>query len=80
MNQYCTGRISITPGKLSFVADSGEHSLLVTPDELKDFRVLSLTGRITIKAGKQNYTFRVKSETRDEAVLLEQLAEQHLKK
>ena len=80
MNQYCTGRISITPGKLNFIADSGEHSLLVTPDELKDFRVLSLTGRITVKAGKQSYTFRVKSQTRDEAVLLEQLAEHNLKK
>jgi hypothetical protein len=80
MNQFCTGRISITPGKLSFVSDSGEHSATITPADLKDFRLLgNIPGRVSIKAGGKNYTFSVKSETRDEAVLLEQMSEQYLK-
>jgi len=80
MNQFCTGRIAITPGKLSFISDSGEHSATIAPADLKDFRVLgSIPGRILIKAGGKNFTFSVRSETRDEAVLLEQIAEQYLK-
>jgi hypothetical protein len=80
MNQFCTGRISITPGKLSFVSDGGEHSATITLADLKDFRIPgNIPGRVLIKAGGKNYTFSVKSESRDESVLLEQMSEQYLK-
>ncbi|MFL6414871.1 MAG: hypothetical protein ACJ74Y_04275 [Bryobacteraceae bacterium] len=81
MNQFCTGRISVSPGKLVFVSDSGEHSVSLTPAELKDFRVGSgAPGRIHIKSGGKSYVFQVKSQTRDEAVLLRRIAEENLKR
>jgi hypothetical protein len=81
MNQFCTGRMSVLPGKLVFVSDSGEHSAGITAADLKDFRVLAgAPGRIHIKSAGKSYVFRVKSQTRDEAVLLGRIAEENLKR
>lgn len=78
MNQYCTGQMRITPGKMEFVADATDHSVTITPSDLKEFKLQNVPGRIQIKAAGKTYVFRVKSDTRDEAVLLGQLAEKYL--
>lgn len=81
MNQYCTGRFLISPGKLEFVADSSDHSVTFTPSDLKEFKLSKVgNGRIDIKNGAKAYHFRVKSETHDEAVLLQHFAEVNLKR
>ena len=80
MNQFCNGRISISPGKLVFVSDSGEHSATITSTDLRDFSVLSgPSGRIRIKAAGKSYVFRVKTQTREEAILLGHVAQENLK-
>jgi hypothetical protein len=81
ISQFCTGRISIVPGKLIFVSDDQpEHNVTVFPADLTDFSVLGgAPGRIHIKAAGKTYNFRVKSETRKEAVLLTEVAQQNLK-
>jgi hypothetical protein len=80
MNEFCMGRISVSPGKLAFIADSGEHSTIIRTSDLKDFSVLGgAPGRIQIRSYGKTYLFRVKSQTRDEAILLAHLAEANLK-
>ena len=80
ITDFCPGKMSISPGKLAFVADSGDHSIAILPADLKVFSVPNgAPGRIHIKAAGKNYTFRVKTQTRSEAQLLEHIAEQNLK-
>lgn len=81
LNNYCSGRMSLSPGRMSFVPADGDHSLTFTAADLKEIRVLGGSpGRIEIKAGGKTYTFRVKSETHDEAVFMDELARQSLKR
>lgn len=81
ITDFCTGKLSITPGKISFLADSGEHTLNIPGTELKEFSILGGSpGRIHIKTLDRGYVFRVKTQTRSEAVLLGRLAEQNLKR
>jgi hypothetical protein len=81
INNYCSGRMSIVPGKIVFTADTGEHSTTFTAGDLKDFRILGGSpGRLQIKTNAKVFVFRVKSETHEEAALLEDFAEQSLKK
>jgi hypothetical protein len=81
ITDFCAGRISVSPGKLIFVADSGEHTMTVVPADLKSFSILSgAPGRIRIKTADKNCVFRVKTQTRGEAMLLGRLAEQSLKR
>jgi hypothetical protein len=78
---YCTGKMSIRPGKLIFTADSGEDSVTFDPEDLKQFQVLGgEPGRFQIKVDKKSYIFRVKSEKRDEVVVLQEFVVQNLKK
>jgi hypothetical protein len=80
MNNYCTGRISVANGKMDFIADSTDHSATFLAPDLKEFRILNgSAGRFQIKSGAKTSVFRVKSQTRDEAALLERLARQNLK-
>ena len=80
ITNFCAGKISIFPGKLNFIADSGQHSVTITAAELEDFSILNgAPGRIRIKTAGRNYTFRVKTQTRSEALLLGHIAEQNLK-
>jgi hypothetical protein len=76
ITEFCSGKMSISPGKLTFISDSGEHTMTVSPDSLKDFSVLGgAPGRIHIKTGEKSYTFRVKTQSRSEANLLGRVAE-----
>ena len=80
MNNYCTGRISISAGKMDFIADSNDHSASFLAPDMKDFRLLNgAAGRFQIRAAGKMAVFRVRSQTRDEAALLERLARQNLK-
>lgn len=79
INNYCSGKMSIVPGKMSFVANDGAHSVAFSSGDLKTFRVLGGSpGRVEIKAAGKTYTFRVKSETRAEAVFLGEMVQQNL--
>lgn len=81
MNQYCTGRFLISPGKMEFIPDSSDHAVLFTPSDLKEFKLSKVgNGRIDIKGAGKAYHFRVKSETHDEAALLQHFAEANLKR
>jgi hypothetical protein len=80
LNNYCSGRMSVVPGKVSFVADDGMHSATFSGAALKTLRLQgSGPGRFEIKAEGKNYTFRVKSETHAEAAFLQELVQQNLK-
>ncbi len=80
INNYCSGKMSIAQGKMSFVADDGEHSTTFVPADEKSLRVLGGSpGRIEIKTGGRTFTFRVKSGTRAEAVFLQEMAQQNLR-
>jgi hypothetical protein len=80
INNYCTGRISISHSGIAFIADSTDHSVTFGPGELKDFRVLGGgPGRIQIKGNGRTDTFRVKSQTREEAILLAETAKSNYK-
>jgi hypothetical protein len=80
MNNYCSGKMSITPGKVSFVADDGKHSTDFSAAALRTLRLQgSGPGRFEIKSEGRNYTFRVRSETHAEAALLQDLVQQNLK-
>jgi hypothetical protein len=79
LNNYCSGRMSVVPGKVSFVADDGVHSTTFSGAALKTLRLQgSGPGRFEIKAEGKNYTFRVKSETHAEAAFLQELVQQNL--
>lgn len=79
ITQFCSGRLSVRPGKLVYVSETGEHNVTFTKAELRDFTVMSgAPGRIRIKAAGKTYVFRVKSETHKEAALLGRIAEQNL--
>lgn len=81
MNNYCSGKMSISPGTIVFISEQADHSAKIRPLELKEFKVLGgVPGRIEIKAGNQKWTFRVRSGTMSEANLLEEIAEQNLRK
>ena len=81
MNNYCTGRIAISPGTVAFVADSGEHSTTFSAADVKEFKILGgAPGRLQLKTPSKTYVFRVKSEKRDEAAMLEELANDNLTK
>lgn len=81
INNYCSGRMLVVPGKLTFTADNGEHSTAFTPGDLKEFRVLGGSpGRVQIKSAGKTVTFRLRTETRAEALFLEELVTQNLKK
>ncbi|MBV9304390.1 MAG: hypothetical protein JOY62_05885 [Acidobacteriaceae bacterium] len=78
INQYCAGKISVSPGKLVFISDSGEHSVTIDPAELKEFTVTGgAPGRISIKAAGKSYTFMAKTHSRAEAVLLATITQQN---
>jgi hypothetical protein len=81
MNNYCNGRIGISPGTIGFIADSGEHSVSFAGSDVKELHILGgASGRIQIKSVAKTYVFRVKSEKRDEAALLEEFATENLTK
>jgi hypothetical protein len=81
INNYCAGKMSIVPGKMTFLSEIPDHSTAIAGIDLKEFRVLGgAPGRVEIKAGGKTWIFRVKSETRAEANLFEEMAEQNLKK
>jgi hypothetical protein len=81
ITNFCTGKLSLSPGKLTFLADSGEHRVTILRADLKSFSIPNgAPGRVHIKAGGKNFTFRVKTQTRSEAYLLGQIAEQNLKR
>jgi len=81
MNNYCSGKMSISPGTIAFISEQTDHSAKIEAAELKEFKVLGgVPGRIEIKAGNQKWTFRVRSGTMSEANLLEEIAEQNLRK
>ena len=78
LNNYCSGKMSIVPGKVSFVADDGMHSTTFSGAALKTLRLQgSGPGRLEIKSEGKNYTFRVKSETHAEAAFLLELVQQN---
>jgi hypothetical protein len=80
LNNYCSGKMSIVPGKVSFVADDGMHSTTFSGAALKTLRLQgSGPGRLEIKSDGKNYTFRVKSETHAEAAFLLELVQQNLR-
>jgi len=80
MNNYCSGRISVAPGKMSFIADSGDHSATFAAADLKEFRLPgNKPGRAEIKSGAKAFIFRVKSDTHAEAALFEDLVNQNLR-
>jgi hypothetical protein len=80
LNNYCSGKMSIVPGKVSFVADDGMHSTTFSGAALKTLRLQgSGPGRLEIKSEGKNYTFRVKSETHAEAAFLLELVQQNLR-
>jgi hypothetical protein len=80
LNNYCSGKMSIVPGKVSFVADDGMHSKTFSRTALKALRLQgSGPGRFEIKSEGKNYTFRVRSETHAEAAFLLELVQQNLK-
>lgn len=80
LNNYCSGKMSIVPGKVSFIADDGMHSATFTGAALKTLRLQgSGPGRLEIKSEGKNYTFRVKSETHAEAAFLLELVQQNLR-
>ena len=79
INNYCSGKISIVPRKMSFIANDGVDSADFSPEEMKNLHILGgAPGRLEIKAGRKNYTFRVKSETRAEADFLLEIVQQNL--
>jgi hypothetical protein len=81
ITEFCSGKMSVSPGKLTFIADRGEHTVTISAAELKDFSVPGgAVGRIHIKSLDKSYTFRVKTQSRGEAVLLGRIAEQNLKR
>ena len=81
MNNYCTGRLSVVPGKLSYAADSGDHAAVFTADDLKEFKIAGGSpGRVQIKSAGKNYIFRLKTDTRDEVLWLDELVKQNVKK
>jgi hypothetical protein len=81
ITDFCSGRLSIIPGKLTFVPDSGEDGATILTKDLRDFSIpKDGQGRIHVKAGGKSFTFRVKTRTRGEALLLGQIAEQNLKR
>lgn len=81
MNNYCNGKIEISPGTISFVADSGEHSVTLSRGDIKELHILGGSpGRIQIKSTSKQFVFRVKTEKRDEAALLEEIATENLNK
>jgi hypothetical protein len=80
ITDFCPGKMSISRGKLAFVADPSEHSITILPADLEEFSIpKGAPGRIHIKAAGKSYTFRVKTQTRSEASLLGHIAEQNLK-
>jgi hypothetical protein len=80
INNYCSGRMSMVRGKLSFTADSGEHSVEIPANQLKGLKTLGGSpGRIEIKSAAKTYLFRVKSETNAEALFLAEMVTQHVK-
>jgi hypothetical protein len=81
MNNYCNGRIAISPGTIDFIADSGEHSVSFAGSDVKDLHILGgAPGRFQFKSAGKTYVFRVKSEKREEAALLEEFATENLSK
>ena len=81
LNNYCTGKMSVVPGKLTFTADSGEHSATFTAADIKDFHILGGSpGRVQFKALGKNYVFRGKTEKNDEAEFLEELVTANVKR
>jgi hypothetical protein len=66
--------MSVSAGKLEFIADSGDHSMSFDRSEAKELRVLGGgPGRFQIKASGKQQTFRVLTQTRDEADVLERV-------
>ena len=81
IDNYCDGKMSVSPGKVAFVAQSGPHSVSFAPGDIREFKALGgAPGRVQIKASGKTWTFRVKTEKNDEAEFLEQVVTQNLKK
>ena len=81
INNYCSGRMSITADKIAFISEIPDHSVTFTLVDLKSFRILGGSpGRVEIKSHNKTHIFRVKSESTDEANLLQEIASESLKK
>ena len=83
LNQYCRGRVSIYPGRVVYIANTGEkaaqHSFDVT-----GIREISLNeddrrGTFVLKTAGSSYFFAIRNRNRNEARLLVDLAKRSLK-
>jgi hypothetical protein len=80
MNNYCSGKMIVHKGKLSFVADKGEHSFEFSASEASGLKPLGGSpGRFQFQQERKNVVFRVKTETRDEVDLFGRVLKQALK-
>lgn len=77
MNQYCRGRLSVAPGRITYIADKGEkapsHSFDVT-----SIREISLNeddrrGTFVLKTAAGSFFFAIRNRNRNEARLLADL-------
>jgi hypothetical protein len=82
INNFCTGKMIVHKGKLSFVGDSGGHSFDFTASQAADVKLLggSSPGRLQFQQGpKTKVIFRVKTTTKDEADLFDRVLQQAMK-
>jgi hypothetical protein len=80
MNNYCSGKMSIATGKMAFIDDKGKDSMDLVAQDVAGMRLLSGSpGRFQMKVGAKTLVFRVFSQTKLEAELLDRVAKANVK-